>query len=153
MPKSHALLLMPFLFCGCLPDVVALKPNAANVKVVHETDKPLRCEVLGKIQGMSRSSDQKEGHDGAENDFRNHAAELKANFALIEADRSGQVGTSSQKDYFIGGKALQCQTEEMEEAPEKQEAADRDARQKAAEEQKQKEDEEKKAAKAKKGKK
>lgn len=153
MSKSHALLLMPFLFCACLPDVVGLKPNAANVKVVHETDKPLRCEVLGKINGMSRSPNEKEGHTGAENDFRNHAAELKANFALIEADRSGPVGTSSQRDYFIGGKALQCQTEEMEEAQEKQEAADRDAREKAAEEQKQKEDEEKKAAKAKKGKK
>ena len=59
MSKSHALLLMPLFFCGCLPEVVALNPNAANVKVVHETDKPLRCEVLGKIQGMSRSSDQK----------------------------------------------------------------------------------------------
>jgi hypothetical protein len=153
MSKNPALLLVPFLFCACLPEVVSLKPNAANVKVVHETDKPLRCEVLGKINGQSRSADEKEGHTGAENDFRNHAAELKANFALIEADRAGAVGTSSQKDYFIGGKALQCQTEEMEEAQEKQEAADRDARQKAADEQKQKEEEEKKAAKAKKGKK
>jgi hypothetical protein len=148
MSKNRALLLLPVLLSGCLSDVVALKPNAANIKVVHETDKPLRCEVLGKINGMSRSSDAKEGRNGAENDFRNHAAELKANFALIEAERSGQVGTSSQKDYFLGGKALQCQTEEMEEAQEKKEAEAREAREKAAEEQKQKEEAEKKEAKA-----
>lgn len=154
MSMHRALPLLPFLLSGCLSDVVALKPNAADVKVVRETDKPLRCEVLGKINGMSRSSDEKEGRTGAENDFRNHAAELKANFALIEADRSGPVGTSSQKDYFLGGKALHCQTEEMEEAQEKQEAAAREAKEKAEAEQKQKEEDEKLAqAKAKKAKK
>jgi hypothetical protein len=153
MSNQRALVILPLLLGGCLSDVVALKPNAANVKVVHETDKPLRCEVLGKINGMSRSSDEKEGRTGAENDFRNHAAELKANFALIEADRSGQVGTGSQRDYFLGGKALHCQTEEMEEAQEKQEASAREAKEREAEEQKQKEEEEKQAAKAKNAKK
>jgi hypothetical protein len=135
---------------ACFSNVVALEPNASKVKVVHETDKPLHCEVLGKINGMSRSADEKEGHTGAENDFRNHAAELKANYAYVEAERSGLVGTSSQKDYFVGGKALMCQTEEMEEAQDKQAAAARDAKDKADEEQKQKEAEEKQAAKDKK---
>lgn len=154
MSHTRLLLIASFLACGCLPEVVALKPAASSVTIVHETDKPLRCEVLGKINGMSRSSDDKEGRTGAENDFRNHAAELKANFALVEADRNSQVGTGNQRDYFLGGKALQCQTEEMEEAQEKQEAAARDAKEKAAEEQKQKEADEKAQAKAnKKGKK
>jgi hypothetical protein len=95
--------------------------------------------VLGKISGMSRSSDPKEGSTGAQNDFRNHAADLKANFALVEAERSGQVGTGTQRDYYLGGQALACQTEEMEEAQDKQEQAERDAKEQQEEDAKQKE--------------
>jgi len=135
---------------GCLDNVAVLEPKAESVKVVRETDKPLRCDVLGKISGTSRSDDEKAARKGAENDFRNHAAELKANFAFIEAERSGPVGTSSQHDVFIGGKALRCLTEEMEEAEEKQAAAQREQKEKEAAEQEQKEAEEKQAAKDKK---
>lgn len=125
--------------CGCLSHVVSLDPKAEHVTVVHETDRPLHCKVLGKISGMSRSGDEKDGSTGAQNDFRNHAAELKANFALVETERSGQVGTGSQRDYYLGGKALQCQTEEMEEAEEKKEAAERDAKEQQEDAEKQKE--------------
>jgi len=147
---EKALCVVSVMLTGCFANVAALEPKAESVKVVHESDKPLRCEVLGKISGTSRSDDEKEARTGAENDFRNHAAELKANFAFIEAERSGPVGTSSQHDVFIGGKALRCQTEEMEEAEEKQAASEREQKDKADAEREQKEAEEKQAAKDKK---
>lgn len=143
MLKKRALFVVSIVLPGCLANVVALEPKAESVKVVHERDKPLRCDGLGKITGQSRSSNEKEARQGAENDFRNHAAELKANFALIEAERSGPVGTSSQHDVFIGGKALRCQTEEMEEAEEKAAAAERDQKEREGAEREQKEAEEK----------
>jgi hypothetical protein len=142
-----------FIVCvllpACLPNVVALEPRAERVKIVRETDKPLHCKVRGKITGTSRSSDPKEARTGAENDFRNQAAELKANFALIEAERGGAVGTGTQHDAFLGGKALFCQTEEMEEAQEKAEAAEREAKEKQDAEQQQQEEAEKGKAKGK----
>lgn len=142
--------LLLFVLPACLDNVAVLEPKAESIKVVRETDKPLRCDVLGKITGTSRSDDEKAARKGAENDFRNHAAELNANFAFIEAERSGPVGTSSQHDVFIGGKALRCLTEEMEEAEEKKAAAARDEKEKAAAESEAKEAEEKQAAKDKK---
>jgi hypothetical protein len=147
---KKALVVVSVVLPGCFANVAVLEPKAAGIKVVHESDKPLRCQVLGKISGTSRSDDEKEARQGAENDFRNHAAELKANFAFIEAERSGPVGTSSQHDVFIGGKALRCQTEEMEEAEEKQAKSEREQKEKADAEREQKEAEEKQAAKAKK---
>lgn len=145
-----ALALLP----GCFGTVAKLQPNAKNVQVVHETDKPLHCEVLGKISGTSRSTDEKEARQGAENDFRNKAADLKGNFALIEAQRGGQVGTGAEHDSYLGGRALLCQTEEMEEAQEKEEAAAREQREKEAAEKSEQEAAEKAAKKeAEKGKK
>jgi hypothetical protein len=134
---------------ACLSNVVALNPEAKEVKIVRETDKPLNCKVLGKITGTSRDDDGKLARSGAENDFRNHAAELDANFALVETDRDNRVGTSSQRDVFLGGKALYCMTEELEEAAAKQEAADKEAKEKTEAEAKAKEAE---AAQATKGK-
>ncbi len=150
MLNKRGLLVGLLVLPGCLANVVALEPKAEGIKVVRETDKPLRCDVLGKINGTSRSGNQKEARTGAENDFRNHAAELKANFAFIEAERSGPVGTSGQHDVFIGGKALRCQTEAMEEAEEKAAAAVRDQKEKENAEREQKEADEKAQAKAKK---
>ena len=147
---KKALFVVSVVLPGCLANVVALEPQAEGIKVVHESDKPLRCEVLAKISGTSRSDDEKAARTGAENDFRNHAAELKANFAFIEAERSGPVGTSSQHDVFIGGKALHCQTEEMEEADEKASASAHEQKEKEDAEREQKEAEEKHAAKDKK---
>jgi hypothetical protein len=128
MPKNRALIVASLALSGCLPNVVALEPKASAVQVVHEADKPLHCDVLGKISGSSRSDDEKAARAGAENDFRNHAAELKANFAFVEAERSGPVGTSGQHDVFMGGKALRCQTEAMEDAAEKAAASEREER-------------------------
>jgi hypothetical protein len=138
---------------GCFGSVATLQPNAKSVTVVHETDKPLHCEQLGKISGTSRSTDEKEARQGAENDFRNKAAELKGNFALIEAERGGQVGTGAEHDSYLGGRALFCQTEEMEDAQAKQEAAAREQREKDEAERAQKEADEKKEKAAEKGKK
>ena len=147
MLKKRALFVVSIVLPGCLANVATLEPQAQPIKVVHETDKPLHCDVLGKISGTSRSTDEKEARTGAENDFRNHAAELKANFAFVEAERSNVVGTSSQHDVFIGGKALRCQTEAMEEAEEKAQAAAREQKEKDEAERQAKEAEEKKAAK------
>lgn len=147
---TRALFILCALLPACLGNVVPLQPKAQKVQIVRETDKPVRCEVLGKISGMSRSSDVKEARTGAENDFRNQAADLKANFALIEAERGGQVGTGSLNDAYIGGKALLCQTEEMEEAQDKADAAAREQKEKEAAEREQKEAAEKAQAKDKK---
>jgi hypothetical protein len=152
MRQEWSSLVVVMLLAGCLPDVVALSPEASSVQIVHDADKPLHCDVLGKITGSSRSADAKEGQNGAENDFRNHAAELKGNFAFVEAERNGPVGTSSQKDYFLGGKALRCQTEEMQDAQDKADAAAREQKEKDQAAQEQKEADEKKAAKGKKAK-
>jgi len=125
---------------GCLfGSVKDLDPEARNVKVVRESTKPLHCKSLGNISGKSSSEDEKAARAGAENDLRNNAARLNANFALIEAERSNRVGTSSVREVFLGGEALECKTPEMEEAEEA-------ARQKAAEEKEAREAQEKEEA-------
>jgi hypothetical protein len=154
MRANRTVILASLSLLGCLSNVVALNPDAKEVKIVRETDKPLNCKVLGKITGTSRDDDGKLARSGAENDFRNHAAELDANFALVETDRDNRVGTSSQRDVFLGGKALYCMTEELEEAAAKKEADDREAKEKAEAEAKAKEEAEAEQAElAKKGKK
>ena len=145
-PHRRAWFIVPLLLTACLSNVVALSPKAEGVKIVRESEKPLHCEVRGKISGTSRSADEKEAKSGAENDIRNQAAELDANFALVEAERHGPVGTSSQVDHFLGGKALLCQTDEMEAAAEKAEAEARDKREQEETAKKEKEAEEKAAA-------
>jgi colicin import membrane protein len=129
---------------GCLfGKVVELDPEAENVKVVRESTKPLHCKSVANISGTSRSDDEKAARAGAENDFRNQAAKAKANFALIEVERDQRVGTSSTREVFLGGEALQCTTLEMEEA---EEAARLKAEEeKVLREQKEKEDAERKA--------
>ncbi|HYJ10747.1 MAG TPA: DUF4156 domain-containing protein [Polyangiaceae bacterium] len=154
MRANRTVILASLTLLSCLSNVVALNPDAKEVKIVRETDKPLTCKVLGKITGTSRDDDGKLARSGAENDFRNHAAELDANFALVETDRDNRVGTSSQRDVFLGGKALYCMTEELEEAAAKKEAGDREAKEKAEAEAKAKEEAEAEQAElAKKGKK
>src|SRR5450432_3717390 len=130
MLKKRALLVLSTLLPGCFNNTVALEPEAAGVTIVRESERPLRCKFLGKINGTSRSSDEKSARAGAENDFRNQAASLKGNFALLEAERGGRVGTSSEQDFFIGGKALLCETEAMEDANEKAEAKAKEQKEK-----------------------
>jgi len=104
---------------GCIFDsVVQLDPAAKHVTVVRETTRPVECKPLGKITGTSRSGEEKLARAGAENEFRNEAAKLKANYALVEVLRSKAVGTTSKREVFIGGRALYCRTLEMDEADE-----------------------------------
>jgi colicin import membrane protein len=129
---------------GCVfGNVAELDPEAKNVKVVRESTKPLHCKTVGNISGTSRADEEKAARAGAENDFRNQAAKVNANFALIEVERDRRLGTSSSREVFLGGKALQCTTLEMEEA---EEAARLKAEEeKLAREQKEKEEAERKA--------
>jgi hypothetical protein len=150
MPKTVSLLGLSVVCVACIFDsVVKLEPEANKVEIVHETDRPLDCDFKGKINGSSRSDDSKKARKGAENDFRNHAAELKANFALIEVEREGHVGTTSKKEAFIGGKALYCRTLEMQQAEEArrekaaQEKEERDIKEAAEKERKAEEEKEK----------
>jgi translation initiation factor 4G len=138
--KFGAIVLVSGSVFGCLfGSVKDLDPEAKNVKVVRESTKPLHCKSLGDISGKSSSDDEKAARTGAENDFRNNAARLNANFALIEAERSNRAGTSSVREVFIGGQALECKTPEMEEGEEA-------ARQKALEEKDAREAQEKEEA-------
>ena len=121
MLKNSALLVVSLLLPSCFGNGPALSPEAKSVTLVHESDRPLHCKFLGKINANARDSDEKVARAGAEIEFRNQAAAMKANFALIEADRASYVGTSTQRDIFLGGKALLCQTEAMEEASDKAE--------------------------------
>jgi hypothetical protein len=153
MLNKRALFVVSALLPACLGSVVALSPEAASVTLVHESDRPLHCKFLGKINGTSRSSDEKEARLGAENDLRNHAADLKANFAFAEVERTSRVGTSTQQDAFAGGSALLCETEAMEDAKEKSDEKAREQKEKDEADEKQKEADEKKANKENKDKK
>jgi hypothetical protein len=146
MSSSRALLVVSVVSVvlpGCLSNTVALAPEAKSVTLVRESDRPLHCKVLGKITGSSRSSDEKLAKEGAENDLRNHAAELKANYALVESENGGRVGTSNERDAFLGGKALLCRTDAMDEADEKAAAAEQEKKEKEVAEREQKEQAEK----------
>lgn len=112
-------LLAAVLLPSCLfNSVVKLKPEAEKVQLVPETEKPSECKFLGKITGSSHAEEEKDAKQGAENDFRNKAAALKANFAVVENVRGGRVGTTSQRDVVINGKAYACKTLEMQEKEE-----------------------------------
>jgi hypothetical protein len=101
---------------GCVSEsVVEVKPAAAGIKVVKEDEKPFRCKVLGDVNGKSRSGDREKARKGAENDMRNHALALKANYVVIERENAGNVGTTKTSDAFISGKALKCEEEKEEE--------------------------------------
>lgn len=120
--KRAPIVVITLLLSGCLDSTVALSPQAKSVTLVREGDRPLHCKALGKITGTSKSSDEKLAKAGAENDFRNHAADLKANFAVVESENGGPVGTSTKRNAFLGGQALLCQTEAMEDAADKKDA-------------------------------
>ena len=140
MLKTPTLLVVSLLLPDCFGSVATLTPQAGGVTLVRDSDRPLHCKFLAKINGTSRSSDEKVAREGAENDFRNHAAELNANFAVAEVERPSRVGTSGEQDFFIGGTAQLCQTEAMEEAKDKADADAEAQQEKADEAQKEKAD-------------
>ena len=90
MPKKVSLLGL-FVVCqACLfRQRRQTRARGQRGRIVHDTTRPVDCDFKGKITGSSRSDDKKKARKGAENDFRNHAAELKANFALIEPSAKG----------------------------------------------------------------
>lgn len=123
MNLAQSLTLLALTLQGCLINsVTKLDPAASKVEVVPETEKPSECKFLGKITGRSHASDEKEARKGAENELRNKTAELKGNFAIIENVRGGRVGTTSQQDVVINGKAYDCQTLDMQLADEEKQA-------------------------------
>ena len=147
MLKKRAVFVACALLQGCFSSVVTLSPKAASVTLVRDSERPLHCKFLAKINGTSRSSEEKTARDGAENDLRNHAADLNANFAVAEVERPSRVGTSTEQDAFVGGTAQLCQTEAMEDAQEKADAKAQEQKEKEEAEQKAKEDADKKAKK------
>lgn len=147
MNKILPLILVVTLMPGCFINSVAkLKPEAEKVRLVPETEKPSECKFLGKITGNSHADDEKDAKLGAENDFRNRAAALKANFAVAENVRGGRVGTTNQREVVINGKAYECKTLDMQEAEEekRQQAIaakeEREEKERMAEEAKQEEE-------------
>ena len=132
MTQSASFYLLALLSAGCVfNSVTKLDPKAANVELVRETDKPTDCKLLGKITGTSHADTEKEAKKGAENDLRNQTAKLKGNFALVESQRGGPVGTTSQREVVIQGRALFCKTLEMqqkEEEKREQELKDKEER-------------------------
>jgi colicin import membrane protein len=119
MIKALPVALLALSLQGCLINSVSkLSPEASKVQLVPETEKPSECKFLGKIVGTSHAEDEKDAKQGAENDFRNKAAAKKGNFAVIENSRGGRMGTTSQREVVINGKAYYCKTLEMQQAEE-----------------------------------
>jgi hypothetical protein len=141
MTKESTLFVVALALSGCVFNSVAkLESKAENVTIVHDTDKPVDCKPLGKITGTSHADDEKSARKGAENDFRNQAAALKGNFALVENTRGGPIGTTSQREVVINGRALHCNTLEMQQEDEKKrEQAQKDKEEREIKEQAEKE--------------
>jgi hypothetical protein len=143
---------------GCLFNSVAkLEDQGKAVTVVPETEKPSECKFLGKLMGSSHSEDKNAAREGANNDFRNKAGALKANFAVVESEGGGRKGTSCQQEVVLNGKAYYCKTLDMQQAEEEQRQKAIDAKDQQAEkeqaEREAKEEEEKAKKEEKKGKK
>ncbi|SRR6266542_534083 len=120
MQKTLCAVLVFSAAYGCVQEnLIEVNPQAAAVKVVREDERPFGCRVVGDVHGKSRSVDVGKARQGAENDIKNQAAKLKANYIVLEIDRSGHVGTSQYSDAFLGGKALRCEDGDKEKKEEK----------------------------------
>lgn len=151
MVTRLAVVLIALVATGCVVrDVVALEPEGKKIKLVREADKPIDCDVVANVSGSSRAQDEKDALKGAENDLRNEASAYDANFVVVEVERTKQAGTGPYKEVFLGGKALNCVTLEMDLEREKSEAERKEREeQEAAEEARQEElEREKEAAEA-----
>src|SRR5512145_1877938 len=137
MTKALPLTLFALALQGCLINsVTKLNPEGSKVQLVPETEKPSECKFLGKINGTSHADEEKLAKQGAENELRNKAAALKGNFAVVENVRGGRVGTTSQREVVVNGKAYFCNTLEMQQAEEeKQERAMQEKDEREAKEQ------------------
>ena len=99
---------------GCVSSQdITLDSAASKIKVVRESDKPLRCKTLADVHGSGRAATDSKARDNAQNDLRNAAVKYKgANYVVIEADRGGAVGTTSTRESFLNGKVLACKEDE-----------------------------------------
>jgi len=138
MSKALPLTLLAFALQGCLMNsVTKLDPAASKVELVPETEKPGECKFLGKVSGNSHADDEKVAKKGAENEMRNKTAALKGNYAVVETVRGGRVGTTSQREVVVNGKAYFCKTLDAQLAEEEkvqqtiQQQEDREAKEKA----------------------
>ena len=110
MARTIAVLGLSCALVGCVSEqLVEARPEAGKVTIVKDVDRPLRCKTLGDIHGRSRSEDEAKARVGAQNDLKNQAAAMKANYALVEIDRAGNVGKSTYKEVYMAGKALKCE--------------------------------------------
>lgn len=133
MLTRFAVFLIPLVAVGCvLRDVPVLEPAGKKIKLVRESDKPIDCDAVADVSGTSRAQDEKEARKGAENDIRNKASEYEANFVVVEVERTKQAGTGPYKEVFLGGKAMNCVTPEMEAAREKADAERKEKEEQAA---------------------
>jgi hypothetical protein len=115
MARTIALLALSCALGGCVTEsIVQARPAASKVTIVNEVDKPFRCKTLADIHGTSRSTDEAKAKVGAQNDFKNQAAKFRANYAMVEAENSGNIGSSTMKEVFIRGKALRCEEPEKD---------------------------------------
>ncbi|MGE5783997.1 MAG: DUF4156 domain-containing protein [Myxococcales bacterium] len=123
MSKTSPIILLAFVSSACFfNSVTKLDAEAKHVHLVTDTDKPSECKFLGKITATSHADDEKLARQGAENELRNRAAELRGNFAVIEQARGGRIGTTSQREVVINGKAYHCRTLDMQVAEEEKAA-------------------------------
>lgn len=103
-----------FIVVGC--GGPKLRPEAAKVQVVAESEKPLHCKTLGPITGKASADTEPAAREAAIIKFRNEAAERGANYAFISQENGGQVGTTGALQVAVVGKAIKCTDEEPAEA-------------------------------------
>lgn len=104
------LVMIMVVFGGCA-SAVLLNPNAKSVKISKEAA-PQGYEEVGEIFGKSNADDQIEAMEGAQNDLRNKAADLRGNYVVLETNNSKSVmGTWKQGiEILLGGQAYCCST-------------------------------------------
>jgi hypothetical protein len=112
MKKTLTITFLWATLFGCVSEsIVEIKPAGAAIKLVRQDERPFHCKDLGEVRGTSRSSDRDKARKGAEADLKNRAADLKANYVVVEKENTGNVGSTSTSDAFMAGKALRCEEE------------------------------------------
>ena len=122
MKLSFAFLLTATLLGGCA--ATALNPQAARV-MVTKTQAPAGCVYVGSVVGeqggsfAGRYTSNAHLAEGAFNDMKNKAAELGANYVVLEdthagntvsGDRNGVSG--GQTDVTHVGNAFKCPSQD-----------------------------------------
>jgi hypothetical protein len=110
MRNTLALVILAGALAACVTEnLVEAGPGTGKIKLVKESERPIRCQTIADVHGTSRSQSEAKARVGAENDIKNRAAALKANYVLVDVDRVKPIGTSPYREIFLGGKALACE--------------------------------------------